>query len=69
MKIPPGISNGQLLRLKNKGISELNRHRTGDQYIRVTVNIPKKISKKTHKLLLELSQEIGEKVSFKKIDD
>ena len=27
MKVPGGISNGQLMRLKNKGINELNRHR------------------------------------------
>ena len=69
LKIPSNVKNGQILRLKGKGIKKLNSHRYGDQYIRVTVNIPKKINKKAHKLLLELSQEIGEKVSFKKIDD
>ncbi len=69
LKIPKNVKNGQILRLKGKGMKKLNSHRFGDQYIRVTINIPKKISKKTHKLLLELSQEIGEKVSFKRIDE
>ena len=69
LKIPQNVKNGQILRLKGKGMKKLNSHRFGDQYIRVTINIPKKISKKTHKLLLELSQEIGEKVAFKKIDE
>ena len=69
LKIPQNVKNGQILRMKGKGMKKLNSHRFGDQYIRVTINIPKKISKKTHKLLLELSQEIGEKVAFKKIDE
>ena len=69
LKIPQNVKNGQVLRLKGKGMRKLNSHRFGDQYIRVTINIPKKISKKTHKLLLELSQEIGDKVAFKRIDE
>jgi len=69
LKIPQNVKNGQILRMKGKGMKKLNSHRCGDQYIRITINIPKKISKKTHKLLLELSQEIGEKVLFKRIDD
>ena len=69
LKIPQNVKNGQILRMKGKGMKKLNSHRFGDQYIRVTINIPKKISKKTHKLLLELSQEIGEKVVFKAIDE
>jgi molecular chaperone DnaJ len=69
LKIPQNVKNGQILRLRGKGMKKLNSHRFGDQYIRVTINIPKKITKKTHKLLLELSQEIGDKVAFKKIDE
>jgi len=69
LKIPQNVKNGQILRMKGKGMKKLNSHRFGDQYIRITINIPKKISKKTHKLLLELSQEIGEKVVFKRIDE
>ena len=58
MKIPPGISNSQLLRLKNKGIAELNRHRAGDQYIRVNINTPKKINNKIKSILEELTSNL-----------
>ena len=69
LKIPSNVKNRQILRLKGKGMKKLNSHSCGDQYIRVTVNIPKKISRKSHKLLVELSKEMGDKVVFKKIDD
>ena len=54
---------------EGKGMKKLNSHQYGDQYVRIAINIPKKINRKAHKLLLELSKEIGEKVSFKKIND
>ena len=69
LKIPSNVRNRQILRLKGKGMKKLNGHSCGDQYIRVAINIPKKISKKSHKLLLELAEEIGDKVLFKKIND
>jgi len=69
LKIPSNIKSGQVLRLKGKGMKKINGNRYGDQYIRLAVNIPKKISKKSHKLLSELSQEMGNKVTFKKIND
>jgi len=66
MKIPPGISNGQLLRLKNKGIAELNRHRTGDQYIRVNISTPTKLNNKIKSILEELKLNLDGSTEFKK---
>ena len=69
LKIPKGVKNQQILRLKGKGMKKINGNSCGDQYIRVTINIPKTISRKTHNLLNELSNEMGNKVSFKRIDE
>ena len=69
MKIPAGIDNGQLLRLKDKGISELNRHRTGDQYIRINIYTPKKINNKIKGILEELKLNLGNDPKFKKFNN
>jgi len=66
-KVPPGIANGQILRLKNKGIKEVNRYRNGDQYIKVSIKIPKKITAKEKELLLQMKENFNQDVVFKKI--
>ena len=67
--IPAGIKNGQVLRLKNKGFKEVNRYKTGDQYIKITVDIPQNISKDFKKTILNLREIIGDDVKFKKINN
>ena len=57
------------LRLKNKGMKHINSSRYGDQYVKIMINIPKKISKKTHNLLSTLSSEIGDNITYKKFND
>ena len=69
LKIPSGLSDGQILRLKNKGFKQPNGHRVGNQYVKIMINIPKKISKKTHKLLEDISSEIGEQVIFRRFSE
>ena len=67
--IPSGIKNGQVLRLKNKGFKEVNRYRTGDQYIRIIVDIPKNISADLKKIILNLKENLEDEVEFKKINN
>ena len=67
--IPSGIKNGQVLRLKNKGFKEVNRYRTGDQYIRIVVDVPKNISKDLKKIILNLKENLKDEVEFKKINN
>lgn len=55
MKIAPGTQSGQVLRLKGKGLPEVNGYRTGDMLVNVNVWIPKKVSKEEEKLLQQLS--------------
>ncbi len=67
--IPSGIKNGQVLRLKSKGFKEVNRYRTGDQYIRIIVDIPKNISVDLKKIILNLKENLKDEVEFKKINN
>ena len=68
-KIPSGIKNGQILRLKNKGFKEVNRYKTGDQYIKVSINIPQNISKSLKEKIIELKEELNQEIEFKKINN
>lgn len=43
--VPDGTQSGKVFRLKNKGIPYVNGRGRGDQYVKVIVEIPKKLSK------------------------
>ena len=67
MKVPNGINNGQLLRMKNKGFSEVNRYKTGNQYVRINIRIPDKVNKDMKNIIQSLKEITKENVEFKKI--
>ncbi len=54
MKIPAGTQSGELFKIRAKGIKRLNGNGTGDQVVRVIVEIPGKLSAKQRQLLEEL---------------
>jgi molecular chaperone DnaJ len=66
LKIPAGIKSGQVLRLRGKGMQELNRNRFGDQLVRVNIETPQKVSKKAKSLMEDLSKELNNDVNFEK---
>ena len=66
LKIPSGIKSGQVLRLKAKGMPELNRNHYGDQLVKINIETPKKYSKKAKSLLEDLSEELQGVVNFEK---
>lgn len=45
IKIESGIQSGKILRLKSKGLPNLNRYRTGDLLVHVNVWTPKKLNR------------------------
>lgn len=45
IKIESGTQGGKVLRLRNKGIPEVNGYRTGDQLVNVNIWTPQKLSK------------------------
>ena len=54
IKIPSGTQSGKILRLRGKGIKDLNTSLTGDQLIHVNIWTPKKLSSDEEKLLNKL---------------
>ncbi len=58
IKIVPGMKDGQVYKIKGKGVPHLgNEHKKGDHYVRINIDIPKKITKQQKKILEELSKE------------
>ncbi len=55
IKIPAGIAHGELIRIKEKGVPG-DRGR-GDFMVKISIEIPKKLSKKAQKLIEELREE------------
>ena len=58
VRVPEGTQNGQILRVKGYGMPRLRRDSRGDLLIHVTVEIPKKLSKRERELLEELAEEM-----------
>lgn len=58
VKIPAGMQNGKMLRVRDEGIPSGSRR--GDLYIKVIVKIPAKLSRRGRELLEELSKVEGE---------
>lgn len=56
LKIPKGISSGEILRVKEKGVPFSGKHR-GDILIKLEVKTPAKLSRKAEKLIEELREE------------
>ncbi len=58
IEVPEGTQSGQSIRLRDLGVPHLNSGRRGDQYIKITVETPKKLSKNAKKLFEELQKEL-----------
>ncbi len=55
IKIPAGIAHGELIRIKEKGVpGERGR---GDFLVKISIEVPKKLSRKAQKLVEELRDE------------
>ena len=67
LTIPSGIKSGHMLRLKNKGLNEVNRHRRGDQIVRVNIKTLNNVTSNVKKILKSLENEVGNEATFTKI--
>ncbi len=56
VSIPEGVRHGDMLRLRNKGVPGRSGRR-GDFLIKISIDIPKKVSSKTKKIIEELQNE------------
>lgn len=61
LKIPAGFQSGEVLRIKGKGIKELDSSRKGDLFITVNVKTPQQMTKEQKELLKQFAEAGGEK--------
>jgi len=54
IKIDSGSQPNTIIKIKGKGLPRLNSRGRGDQYVRIIVNIPKKLSKHQKNMLEEI---------------
>jgi curved DNA-binding protein len=57
VKVPPGTQSHTKMRLKGLGIPHFQGEGRGDEYVKVIVNVPKKLTEKSRKLIEELAKE------------
>lgn len=65
-KIHEGTQPGDTFKLKGKGIQSLHGRGRGDQYVRITVEIPKNLNKKQQEALRKLDETTDDKNYQKK---
>ena len=65
LKIPEGTQNGDVLKIRGKGMPALHGRTQGDLFVEIQLKTPKKISRKAKKLLEELNSEL-KKINNKK---
>ncbi len=63
-KISEGTQPGTVFRLKDKGIQHLSSTRKGSLYVKINVEIPKKLSEKQKNILREFEKSRKKKKSF-----
>jgi molecular chaperone DnaJ len=74
LKIPAGTQPNTIFKLRGKGVYKIGTNQRGNQYIKITVDIPKNINDEQKILLLEFAKlsgedikKLGEKGIFAKI--
>jgi len=65
VKVPAGIQNGKMLRIRDEGVPASGRR--GNLYIKLMVQVPAKLSRRGRELMEELSRVEGENISPKPI--
>lgn len=58
--VPEGTQTGSVFRLKGKGIPFLRGNGRGDQYVKVNIEVPKKLNEKQKALLREFAEISGD---------
>ncbi len=54
LKIPPHTQNDTVFRMRGKGLN--SRYGVGDQYVKVHIKVPEKLTKEQHELVKKLAQ-------------
>ena len=66
MKVPAGTQSGKVFRLRGKGMPDVHApSAAGDQYVKVMIQVPTKLTVEQKKLLEQYAQLSGEDISNK----
>jgi len=57
LRIPPGTQAGTLFKVRGKGMPRMNSHVRGDEYVKVNVTVPTRLTKRQKELLIDLDRE------------
>ncbi len=57
LKIPAGTQSNTKIRMKGYGMPNFKKSGKGDQYVRITISVPKKLTKKQADLIKKLEEE------------
>ncbi len=60
MKIPPGTPAGKVFRLKDRGMPDLHGRGTGDELVRVNINIPARLNNEQRRAMEDFARASGE---------
>ncbi len=60
MKIPPGTQSGQVFRLREKGVSQMDGNGRGNQYVKVTIAVPSLIDEDSKELIRHLAHRLAQ---------
>lgn len=63
MKIPAGTQSNTIFRLKGRGIYKIGTKQRGNEYVKIIVETPKRMSNEQKKLLLEFAKLSGEELN------
>lgn len=63
--VPEGTQTGSVFRLKERGVKKLQRSGRGDQYVKVTVEVPSSLTKAQKELLKQFEASLDDK-NYKK---
>lgn len=56
LKIPPGTQSGTRLRMRGRGLPNLDGYGTGDQHVRVVIEVPTKLAEEQEELLRKYAE-------------
>jgi len=60
--IPEGTQTGTVFKLKGKGIPFLRSSGRGDQYVKVNIEVPRKLNEKQKEVLRQFAELVGDEV-------
>ncbi len=63
LRVPEGTQSGKVFRLRGKGLPSVHTSGRGDQYVRIFVEVPSKLTPRARELLEAFAEECGEEVS------